>query len=290
MSNLEGKNSQGPPVLVAAQPHPSYQADVAPTSPVIAPFDPVNPVNPVKPSTHGLPTSLESCGEVAPSRIASAVILGRAVSTNPIFPSIKLLGQDIVFGRQRHADVRINHVAISKAHCKITREFDKESKQHVWWLTDMSTNGTYVGGKSIGKNNRCRLTHRMEFVLMKTQTPQVNISYLMDLNEKGEVNLDKCSVAGCDSRYVSRRSHQHPIRSKQSEHFEAQRRVEFGMEGAGKLEPELALEALLGLKRGRGGGSSSNSSCRNDTKRRILFKDTGGVKEESEQAGESLKT
>ena len=86
-----------------------------------------------------------------------------------------LASEEIVFGRQQGCNVQLNHAAISKKHCKITRDLDVE--EQAVWLTDLSTNGTYANGVLLGKNQRCRLTHGMEFVL--TKTPQVG--YLIDL-------------------------------------------------------------------------------------------------------------
>ena len=69
---------------------------------------------------------------------------GRAVSTNPAFPNFELVQKRVMFGRKSTCDVRLNHGAISKEHCMITRE-----EEDIVFLTDLSTNGTYVDKKKL---------------------------------------------------------------------------------------------------------------------------------------------
>ncbi len=62
----------------------------------------------------------------------------------------------------------------SGQHCSV-----KRAEKHVVFLKDLSTNGTFVNGKKIGKGRQIALAAGQEFMLIRT--PQEKISYLFFL-------------------------------------------------------------------------------------------------------------
>ncbi|KAF2074903.1 hypothetical protein CYY_003780 [Polysphondylium violaceum] len=79
------------------------------------------------------------------------VVWGRLVSFHPDSPSLDLVDQEILFGRNRkRCQVVFTDITVSGIHCKIYREVTP--KQTAVYVTDFSTNGTFIKGIPLGKD------------------------------------------------------------------------------------------------------------------------------------------
>ncbi|KAJ3130197.1 hypothetical protein HK098_005444 [Nowakowskiella sp. JEL0407] len=61
----------------------------------------------------------------------------------------------ISFGRSQECTVILEEKRISSAHCEITAE--NEDSEYYAYITDLSTNGTFINGKRLVKDKRCKL-------------------------------------------------------------------------------------------------------------------------------------
>eukprot|EP00698_Gefionella_okellyi_P017356 TRINITY_DN505_c0_g1_i3.p1 TRINITY_DN505_c0_g1~~TRINITY_DN505_c0_g1_i3.p1 ORF type:complete len:578 (-),score=120.79 TRINITY_DN505_c0_g1_i3:256-1989(-) len=97
---------------------------------------------------------------------------GRLLSTNPKLPrSIDLISNEIVIGRAPSCDVSFDDKRISAKHCKIVRLVDErkgtgsKATQDVYLVEDLSTNGTFINKKKIGKGQKSVITTGAELAL-----------------------------------------------------------------------------------------------------------------------------
>src|SRR5437660_421956 len=75
---------------------------------------------------------------------------GRAVSTNPEFPSVDLVGDsEVSFGRKSSNTVQIKHMAVSGLHCSLIC-----TGPGLVFVKDYSTNGTFINNEKIGKDKK----------------------------------------------------------------------------------------------------------------------------------------
>lgn len=97
-------------------------------------------------------------------------IWGRLLSINKLFPSINLIDNEYSFGRGKTCSIVLNSdelqtskyfLAYSSKHFTIIRD---ETKNYVY-IIDLSSNGTYVNGEKIGKNNKQVLENNAEIAL-----------------------------------------------------------------------------------------------------------------------------
>ena len=80
-------------------------------------------------------------------------VLARLVSLDSSDPHVELLsGADIVFGRAATCHVQVADVTVSHEQCRIWGDSDQR-----FWLDDLSTHGTYVNFKRVGKGMRVPL-------------------------------------------------------------------------------------------------------------------------------------
>ncbi|ORX91130.1 Pkinase-domain-containing protein [Basidiobolus meristosporus CBS 931.73] len=81
-------------------------------------------------------------------------------SINPEYPTVYLSktdGRGYLLGRHSECDVIFTHPQISNRHCLIFKENRVETQTgpvDCIFIEDLSTNGTYVNGKKIGRNQR----------------------------------------------------------------------------------------------------------------------------------------
>ncbi|KAJ6254029.1 serine/threonine-protein kinase dclk3 [Anaeramoeba flamelloides] len=72
-------------------------------------------------------------------------------------------------GRYRKCNLVINQPKLSKIHCTITLEKIQNATEgrldHIVYLQDHSTNGTYLNNQLIGKGNKVKLRHKDEITL-----------------------------------------------------------------------------------------------------------------------------
>ncbi|KAL1920630.1 uncharacterized protein VTP21DRAFT_1007 [Calcarisporiella thermophila] len=78
-----------------------------------------------------------------------------------VYLGLKGDSESYLIGRHRECDIRINKSEVSNRHCLIYKESRKptlldEGSEYVL-IEDLSSNGTYINGIRLGKNNRHRL-------------------------------------------------------------------------------------------------------------------------------------
>lgn len=91
---------------------------------------------------------------------------GQIVSRNGKYPNKELFDDEIKIGRKHaFATIVVDHPAVSSLHCTITKTGEGDAQ--CVFLHDHSTNGTYVNGRRIGKNNKALMKSGDEMVLIK---------------------------------------------------------------------------------------------------------------------------
>ncbi|OUM67582.1 hypothetical protein PIROE2DRAFT_4997 [Piromyces sp. E2] len=89
-------------------------------------------------------------------------------SIHPEFDSVKISKKHFkscCFGRQERNDIKINSELISAIHCCIYykhKEEDNPDSPLEVHIADLSTNGTYINGRLIGKNKSVKVFHGQE--------------------------------------------------------------------------------------------------------------------------------
>eukprot|EP01006_Ploeotia_vitrea_P055738 TRINITY_DN68028_c0_g1_i2.p1 TRINITY_DN68028_c0_g1~~TRINITY_DN68028_c0_g1_i2.p1 ORF type:complete len:472 (-),score=258.40 TRINITY_DN68028_c0_g1_i2:55-1470(-) len=110
---------------------------------------------------------------------------GRLVSTNPLYLNVALTEDEVLFGRRDDCDVYIDDGAVSNTHCRLWREEIKEDDdeahagQYRIWLEDLSTNGTFVDKKRVGKHNKIQIHSGTEIVLIPRGTDREKVSFII---------------------------------------------------------------------------------------------------------------
>lgn len=74
------------------------------------------------------------------------------VDTQPL-PTYALTKDEILIGRNGDCDICINDKRLSSKHCIIKKQGSSAM------ITDLSTNGTFIASKKIGKNVTVNLKH-----------------------------------------------------------------------------------------------------------------------------------
>ena len=118
-------------------------------------------------------------------------VWGRLLSINNLFSSINLIDNEYSLGRGKTCSIVFNSkelqtskyfLAYSSTHFKIVRD----EMNNCIYIIDLSSNGTYVNGEKIGKNNRCVLTNNAEIALA-SKTHRVYI--YIDANVKEDSSI-----------------------------------------------------------------------------------------------------
>ena len=93
-------------------------------------------------------------------------IWARLVSTQPSYPNVDIVKNEVLFGRRDDVDVIVKDGAISSTHCRLWREAktDDEDQPSVGnvYLEDLSTNGTFIKDVRVGKGNTVPITSGTE--------------------------------------------------------------------------------------------------------------------------------
>lgn len=76
---------------------------------------------------------------------------GELVSLNPKNGSIKLIENEVTFGRSSENDQVFKAKMISYKHCKLIREEGEKEEERRVIVEDYSANGTYINSLKIGK-------------------------------------------------------------------------------------------------------------------------------------------
>jgi serine/threonine-protein kinase Chk2 len=123
--------------------------------------------------------------------IPESNIWGRLLSINKLFPSINLIDNEYSLGRGKTCSIVLESnelqtskyfLAYSSTHFKIIRD---EIKKYVY-LHDLSSNGTYVNGEKIGKNNKQILENNAEIALA-SKTHRVYVYIDANANEDSSI-------------------------------------------------------------------------------------------------------
>ncbi|EFA83771.1 protein kinase 1 [Heterostelium album PN500] len=121
-------------------------------------------------------------------QIGDGATWGRLVSLNPIYPSIELRQNVVIFGRTPAlCQVTFNTPTVSGKHAKIHR--DPTAKQNIVFLEDTSTNGTFINKELIGKGSKILVSNGCEISIIPKQGPE-RISYIYQdcSEEKAEID------------------------------------------------------------------------------------------------------
>lgn len=78
--------------------------------------------------------------------LAVAGLWGKLVPLTPGLPTHDLSDLVVVIGRLKGCDIMIKDMRLSGKHCKL------EKRDENVFITDLSTNGTYLNDEKIGKN------------------------------------------------------------------------------------------------------------------------------------------
>lgn len=83
-------------------------------------------------------------------------------------PTYSLTQSEILIGRNPECVICINDKRLSGKHCTLAKQGDK------YTLTDLSTNGTFVGDKKVGKGTTVEVAHLNEIWLLTANKVPVN--------------------------------------------------------------------------------------------------------------------
>jgi len=86
---------------------------------------------------------------------------GRLIFNTPTLRDIDLFKREIYVGRKNVNDVVISHPSVSGIHCRVTRDSDG-----FIFIKDISTNGTWLDGKLIGKQKKRYYTPGAQVVII----------------------------------------------------------------------------------------------------------------------------
>lgn len=106
----------------------------------------------------------------------SSVCWARFVPSTSRFPTGILKMSPFTVGRRSDNDLCVSHPAISGLHATITRD---DSSQLVF-ITDHSTNGTFIGTDKIGKGNRRVLSHGDRVILLSSETDKIIYTFYLE--------------------------------------------------------------------------------------------------------------
>ena len=105
---------------------------------------------------------------------------GKAVCTNSEHPSRVLHDLEVHIGRKSSCHLQVKHAAISGVHCTLHHLPDT----HLTFLTDHSTNGTWVDGRKAEKGKRVRVLNGSEILLIRNASEK--ISYIVHHHHTAE--------------------------------------------------------------------------------------------------------
>jgi len=114
----------------------------------------------------------------------------RALSLNPKYPNVDIVTEEVKFGRRADCQVKLgDNLSISGCHCRLFRADAPEEDRRrgimkAVYLEDLSTNGTFVQGKKIGKGNVVRLNPGTEFDLIPPGGSREKIGFLFYVHEQ----------------------------------------------------------------------------------------------------------
>lgn len=110
---------------------------------------------------------------------------GKLTPNNSMFPNVDLHKNRYTLGRNKDCDCVVPLASVSGLHFTIERAIADEQQQQAgdvedtFWLTDHSSNGTFIGGQKVGRGNRVQISNRTEIVIMpgRREAGQPKISY-----------------------------------------------------------------------------------------------------------------
>eukprot|EP01102_Stenamoeba_stenopodia_P019877 TRINITY_DN7598_c0_g1_i1.p1 TRINITY_DN7598_c0_g1~~TRINITY_DN7598_c0_g1_i1.p1 ORF type:complete len:522 (+),score=113.56 TRINITY_DN7598_c0_g1_i1:345-1910(+) len=104
---------------------------------------------------------------------------GRLVSLSAVVDSQDLFENEFTIGRGPTCTLPLKNVnVISHLHCKFTREPGDTAKDDIVFLEDLSTNGTFVNGEKLGKNNKILMTNGTEVMVCAKRAGNEKIAFI----------------------------------------------------------------------------------------------------------------
>jgi len=108
---------------------------------------------------------------------------GRLISLRPHY-SVRPLTEDrIEFGRKASCTIHLKHAAVSGLHCTLINKGSAGV-----FLTDHSTNGTFVNNVNIGKGKSRQMHHGDEITIIKIQPERITYTLQLVDREKKPLN------------------------------------------------------------------------------------------------------
>eukprot|EP00007_Cunea_sp_BSH-02190019_P006559 CAMPEP_0174244000 /NCGR_PEP_ID=MMETSP0417-20130205/33629_1 /TAXON_ID=242541 /ORGANISM="Mayorella sp, Strain BSH-02190019" /LENGTH=444 /DNA_ID=CAMNT_0015323615 /DNA_START=20 /DNA_END=1350 /DNA_ORIENTATION=+ len=120
----------------------------------------------------------------------------------PSIPSYTLTEDEVTVGRGEENTIVLQSPVVSGNHANFQHEIDPVSGEHLVFIQDTSTNGTYVDNKKLGKGNRLCLDreHEITFVQARKGIEKISFRYKAKI---GEVQREHPDVT---SKYYITRS------------------------------------------------------------------------------------
>ena len=116
-----------------------------------------------------LETSLDFSTEDLEIKQEEEKCWAKLISQSSEYPTLNLIEEEFTVGRKSTCNFQIQDRLVSGNHCKIYRQISNLGT--CVFLKDLSSNGTYVNGQLVGKNNTIPLQDASEIVLIK-DTPE----------------------------------------------------------------------------------------------------------------------
>ncbi|KJE92025.1 checkpoint and tumor suppressor protein 2 [Capsaspora owczarzaki ATCC 30864] len=107
------------------------------------------------------------------------------------YHSIDLIAASYVFGRHTSSDFLLKDPSASNTHCRIFQEMDDQGSSMLAFLEDLSSNGTFINDRKVGKGKRQVLNHGDE---ISVAHPKRKIYSFHDLSNAA----DRDTLTDCD--------------------------------------------------------------------------------------------
>ena len=94
---------------------------------------------------------------------------GKLTSFNINYDNVTLTKDSYTVGRNSSCDIQISDIKLSGTHCRIYK--DEEGN---YWVEDLSSNGTFIDNKVIGKGNKQKITSGEKIYLLHSSKVKQN--------------------------------------------------------------------------------------------------------------------
>eukprot|EP01118_Nematostelium_gracile_P013043 TRINITY_DN4871_c0_g1_i1.p1 TRINITY_DN4871_c0_g1~~TRINITY_DN4871_c0_g1_i1.p1 ORF type:complete len:513 (-),score=103.21 TRINITY_DN4871_c0_g1_i1:1072-2610(-) len=121
---------------------------------------------------------------------------GRLISASKEVGHIDLVNDEILIGRRKDCLVTFDDLRISGKHCRIFRSFSESQTDSPnafdIYIEDLSSNGTFLNGKKLGKGNRglVKTGDEISLVAKRNANDCVGVYMYQDLRQGTEIEQD----------------------------------------------------------------------------------------------------